>query len=73
MSSAGVASISAGTLIGSFLPLVLGIVIVAVFPVLKPVLSQGTTPIIIMVGFALGCGMSLRSRSQEACPVSYWA
>ena len=60
LSSAGLASISLGALIGSFLPLVLGIVIVAVFPGLKPVLSQGTTPIIIMVGFALGCGMSLQ-------------
>lgn len=60
LSSAGLASISPGALIGSFLPLVLGIGIVAVFPGLKPVLSQGTTPIIIMVGFALGCGMSLQ-------------
>lgn len=60
LSSAGLASISAGTLVGSFLPLVLGIVIGTAFPGLKKILAQGTTPIIIMVGFALGCGMSLQ-------------
>lgn len=59
MSSAGLAAISPGSLIGSILPLVLGIVLGALFPGLKKVLSQGVQPATIMVGFALGAGMSL--------------
>lgn len=58
LSSAGLASISPGVLVGSFLPLVLGLAIATAFPELKKILSQGTAPITIMVGFALGCSMS---------------
>ncbi|MBQ2627611.1 MAG: 2-keto-3-deoxygluconate permease [Eubacterium sp.] len=59
MSSAGLAAISPGALIGSILPLVFGIVLGALFPGLKKVLSQGVQPATIMVGFALGGGMSI--------------
>lgn len=60
LSSAGLASISVGSLVGSFLPLVLGIVVAALFPGLKQILAGGTAPITIMVGFALGCSMSFQ-------------
>ena len=59
MSSAGLASISIGSLIGSFLPLLLGIVIGAVSPGLKQIFSAGVTPLMIMVAFALGANMSV--------------
>jgi len=64
LSSAGLAAISIGSLIGSILPLVLGIVIGALFPGLKKILSQGTAPITMMVGFALGCSMSFQQLIQ---------
>lgn len=64
LSSAGLAAISIGSLIGSVLPLVLGIAIGAFFPGLKKILSQGTAPITMMVGFALGCSMSFQQLLQ---------
>ncbi len=60
LSSAGLASISIWPIIGSILPLVLGIIFGNFSPWMKKNLSAGITPSIIVVGFALGCGMSLQ-------------
>ena len=59
LSTAGLASVSVSAIIGSILPLVLGIAIGVLFPELKKILSAGVTPSIIVVGFALGANMSL--------------
>ena len=63
-SSAGLASISIWPIIGSILPLILGLLLGALSPSLKKILSAGVTPSIIVVGFALGCGMSLQQLFQ---------
>ncbi len=60
LSSAGLASISIGPIIGSILPLVLGIIFGAFFPFMKKTLSAGVTASIIVVGFALGANMSIQ-------------
>ena len=60
LSSAGLASISIGSIIGSILPLILGIILGNVSPWFKQTLTAGVTPSIIVVGFALGCGMSVQ-------------
>lgn len=60
LSSAGLANISIWPIIGSILPLILGIILGNISPWLKKNLSAGITPSIIVVGFALGCGMSLQ-------------
>lgn len=59
LSSAGLASISIGPIIGSILPLILGLVLGSCFPFLKKVLSSCVTGSIIVVGFALGANMSI--------------
>lgn len=59
LSSAGLASISIGPMIGSILPLILGMLFANAFPKLKPLLTSAVTGSIIVVGFALGCNMSL--------------
>ncbi len=59
LSSAGLASISIGPIIGSILPLVLGIILGNFFPFMKKTLSAGVTACIIVVGFALGANMSI--------------
>lgn len=64
LSSAGLASISIWPIIGSILPLVLGLVLGSCSPWLKKNLSAGVTPSIIVVGFALGCGMSIQQLFQ---------
>ena len=64
LSSAGLASISIWPIIGSILPLILGLLLGALAPSLKKILSAGVTPSIIVVGFALGCGMSLQQLFQ---------
>lgn len=64
LSSAGLASISIWPIIGSILPLILGLLLGALSPSLKKILSAGVTPSIIVVGFALGCGMSLQQLFQ---------
>lgn len=58
LSSAGLANISIWSLVGTILPLVLGIVLANFFPFMKKALSNGVTAIIIIVGFALGANMS---------------
>lgn len=60
LSSAGLANISIWPIIGSILPLILGLILGSCFPGLKKVLSAGVTPSVIVVGFALGCGMSIQ-------------
>ena len=59
LSSAGLASISVWAIVGSILPLIIGIALGNCSPWFKKTLSAGVTPIIITVGFALGCGMSI--------------
>ena len=58
LSSAGLANISIWNLVGTVLPLVLGIALGNAFPYMKKVLSNGITAIIIVVGFCLGANMS---------------
>ncbi|WP_373897404.1 2-keto-3-deoxygluconate permease [Haloimpatiens sp. FM7315] len=60
LSSAGLASISIWPIIGSILPLILGMILGNSNKWLKKNLSAGITPSIIVVGFALGCGMSFQ-------------
>ena len=64
LSSAGLASISIGPIIGSILPLVLGIILGNCFPFMKKTLSAGVTASIIVVGFALGANMSIQQLIQ---------
>ena len=64
LSSAGLASISIWPIIGSILPLILGLILGSCSPWLKKNLSAGVTPSIIVVGFALGCGMSIQQLFQ---------
>ena len=64
LSSAGLASTSIGSIVGSILPLILGIILGNVSPWFKQTLSAGVTPSIIVVGFALGCGMSIQQLFQ---------
>lgn len=58
---AGLADISVGTLVGSVLPLVIGMVLGNLSPYLRRLLSAGQNPCIVVIGFALGCGMSLQT------------
>lgn len=58
---AGLAAISIPQLIGALLPLVLGIVMGNTSPFLKKLFEPGVNGGIALVGFSLGCGMSLES------------
>ena len=58
LSTAGLANISIWNLIGTILPLVIGIILGNAFPYMKKVLSNGITAIIIVVGFCLGANMN---------------
>ena len=60
LSSAGLSDISIWPIIGSILPLILGIILGTCSKWMKQNLSAGITPSIIVVGFALGCGMSFQ-------------
>lgn len=60
LSGAGLASISVWAILGSILPLIIGIVLGNCSPWFKKTLSAAVTPSIITVGFALGCGMSIQ-------------
>lgn len=57
----GLASIPVGTVIGSVLPLAIGIVLGNCFPFVRKLLTPGANPAIALVGFQLGCSMSLAS------------
>lgn len=59
LSASGLANISIGPIIGSILPLILGLLLGSVNPWMKKTLSGGVVPSIIVVGFALGCNMSI--------------
>lgn len=59
LTSAGIANIGVAEIIGSILPLVIGIIIGNFFPSLKQKLSSGGAAITMLVGFALGANMSL--------------
>ena len=58
LSTAGLANISIWNLIGTILPLIIGIILGNAFPYMKKVLSNGITAIIIVVGFCLGANMN---------------
>lgn len=55
----GLASIPIGTVVGSILPLIIGIVLGNLFPFVRKLLTPGANPAIALVGFQLGCSMSL--------------
>ncbi|MBE6468403.1 MAG: 2-keto-3-deoxygluconate permease [Coriobacteriaceae bacterium] len=55
----GLASIPVGTVIGSILPLIIGIVLGNLFPFVRKLLTPGANPAIALIGFQLGCSMSL--------------
>ena len=57
----GLASIPLGTVIGSVLPLVIGMVLGNCFPFVRDLLKPGANPAIAVLGFQLGCSMSLAS------------
>ena len=58
LASAGLANISIWNLVGTVLPLVLGIALGNAFPFMKKALSNGVPAIIMIVGFCLGANMS---------------
>ena len=68
LSSAGLARISIWSLVGTILPLVLGIALGNAFPYMKKALSNGVTAIIIIVGFCLGANMSFVQIVQGGLP-----
>lgn len=68
LSSAGLANISIWSLVGTILPLVLGIALGNAFPYMKKTLSNGVTAIIIIVGFCLGANMSFMQIVQGGLP-----
>ena len=57
----GLANIPVGTIVGSILPLVIGMVLGNLFPFIKNLLVPGTNPAIAVIGFQLGASMSLSS------------
>ena len=61
LGAAGVAAISPAALIGTLLPLVLGVVLGNLSPFIRGLLVPGINPCIAVVGFALGCGMSVEN------------
>ena len=61
LGAAGVAAISPTALIGTLLPLVLGVVLGNLSPFIRGLLVPGINPCIAVVGFALGCGMSVEN------------
>ena len=58
LSSAGQANIPFWQIIGSILPLVIGMILGNLSPFLKKHLTAGITPIIIVLGFVLGANMN---------------
>lgn len=59
LTSAGLASISFWSILGSILPLILGIVLAEFSPFLKQMFTKGLGAITILVGFSLGANMNL--------------
>lgn len=59
LTSAGLASISLGAIIGSILPLILGIIIANYSNFMKQLFTKGLGAITVLVGFALGANMDL--------------
>ena len=55
------AFIPLGTIVGSILPLVIGMVLGNLFPFIKNLLVPGANPAIAVIGFQLGASMSLSS------------
>ena len=60
----GLADIKPLVYVGTLLPLVLGIIMGNASPFLKNLLVPGINPCIAVVGFSLGCGMSLEQLIQ---------
>ncbi|WP_156300525.1 2-keto-3-deoxygluconate permease [Streptobacillus canis] len=59
LTSAGLASISPLAIIGSIVPLILGILLANYSPFLKQLFTKGLGATTVLVGFALGANMSL--------------
>lgn len=59
LGAAGIVDIPVATIVGSLLPLVIGIALGNLFPFMQEFLPAGQNPCILVIGFALGCGMSL--------------
>lgn len=59
LTSAGLASISLWSILGSIVPLILGIIIANYSPFMKQLFTKGLGAITVLVGFALGANMSL--------------
>lgn len=59
LTSAGLASISIWSIIGSILPLILGILIAEISPFMKNLFTKGLGAITVLVGFSLGANMHL--------------
>ncbi len=58
LSAGGQANIPIMQIVGSILPLVIGMILGNTSPFLKKQLTSGTTPIIIVLGFVLGANMN---------------
>lgn len=61
LGAAGLADIPVATIVGSLIPLVLGMVLGNCFQFMREFLPPGQNPCIMVVGFVLGCGMSLEN------------
>ncbi len=61
---AGIADISVGQLVGSLLPIILGIILGNRFPFIKNLMAPALNPCISGLGFCLGYGMSFESLIQ---------
>ena len=61
LGAAGLADIPVATIVGSLFPLVLGMVLGNCFPFMREFLPPGQNPCIMVIGFVLGCGMSLEN------------
>ena len=72
LSSAGLASISVWAIVGSILPLIIGIVLGNCSPWFKQTLSAGVTPSIITVGLLWAAACPFSSCSRAACPAFCW-
>lgn len=68
LSSAGLADISIWSLVGTILPLIVGIVLGNYFPTVKTMLNNGTNAIIMIVGFALGSNMNFAQIIEGGIP-----
>ena len=60
LASSGLVSFSVVTLIATILPLLVGTILINIFPAVKKILNDGMNASIVVVGFALGCTMHFK-------------